>query len=386
MFQTLRLSFSATKKLTLLTIFQNFKHKSYSRIWISSVAAGAVLTHYLLNHGANMATKIDPGPSLFMTEPITDIATLNKDATKMRSKMEVMIMKIQAEVCRSLESLEEDTRFKVDRWLRPEGGGGITCIIQDGTVFEKAGVNISVVYGELNAASAQQMRARGKQMGNGKLEFFATGISSVIHPRNPNVPSIHFNYRYFEVKEENGKIHWWFGGGTDLTPTFLVEDDVVHFHKTLKSACDKHNSSYYKRFKEWCDTYFFIPHRGECRGVGGIFFDDIDEPNPEAVLQFVTTCAESVLPSYIPIVKRHKDDGYSYADRQWQLLRRGRYVEFNLIYDRGTKFGLATPGARYESILMSLPLTAKWEYCHAPKTDSKEAKMLEVLKKPRNWV
>lgn len=386
MFRKLLLSFHTSRRLALLTLTQNYKHRSSSRFWISGIFAGAVLTHYAINHAANMATKVDPVPSLFMAEPITDYNTLNKTSKKMRSKMEFMIMKIQAEVCRSLEELEEETVFKVDRWLRPEGGGGITCIIQDGTVFEKAGVNISVVHGELNAASAQQMRARGKKMGDGKLMFFATGISSVIHPRNPNVPSIHFNYRYFEVEEQNGTVHWWFGGGTDLTPTFLVEDDVVHFHKTLKAACDPHNPTYYKRFKEWCDKYFFIPHRAECRGVGGIFFDDIDEPNQDAVFNFVKSCAESVLPSYIPIVKKHKDDGYSYADRQWQLLRRGRYVEFNLIYDRGTKFGLATPGARYESILMSLPLTAKWEYCHVPKPNSKEEKMLNILKNPRNWV
>jgi len=387
MFRTLVSSLRVMRQLTLVTVSRNSKrNKTRFGILIGGAFAGTVISNYVHYHGAYMAAKISPGEP-FMAEPITDKSTLEQESNKMRTKMELMIMKAQANICRALESLEEDdTKFQIDRWHRAEGGGGITCIIQDGTVFEKAGVNISVVHGELNAASAQQMRARNKQLGEGKLQFFATGISSVIHPRNPNVPSIHFNYRYFEVIEPNGKTHWWFGGGTDLTPTFLVEEDVIHFHKTLKKACDKHDRSYYKKFKEWCDKYFYIPHRGECRGVGGIFFDDIDEPNPEAVFKFVTTCAESVLPSYVPIVEKHKNDGYSYEDRQWQLMRRGRYVEFNLIYDRGTKFGLATPGARYESILMSLPLTARWQYCHEPKPNSNAEKMLKVLKEPRDWV
>ena len=166
----------------------------------------------------------------------------------------------------------------------------------------------------------------------------------------------------------------------------MDEEDAKHFHKTLKEACDKHNSSYYAQFKKWCDDYFFINHRGERRGVGGIFFDDLDIPNQNEAFKFVESCAEAVIPSYIPLLKKHKNDGYGYQERQWQLLRRGRYVEFNLIYDRGTKFGLYTPGARYESILMSLPLVAKWEYMHEPKPDSKEAKLTEVLKNPKDWI
>ncbi|XP_076655727.1 oxygen-dependent coproporphyrinogen-III oxidase [Halictus rubicundus] len=322
----------------------------------------------------------------FMAQPITDIEELKKN-NSMRKRMELLVMKTQADFCKSLESLEDpDYRFETDRWTRKEGGGGITCVLQDGTVFEKAGVNVSIVTGTLPPSAIQQMRARGKKMQEGSVPFFAAGVSAVIHPRSPMIPTIHFNYRYFEVENSDGTVQWWFGGGTDLTPYYLDEDDVKHFHRTLKAACDKHNSSYYTKFKKWCDDYFFITHRGERRGVGGIFFDDLDEPSQNEAFQFVKSCAEAVIPSYIPLVNKHKEDAYGYAERQWQLLRRGRYVEFNLIYDRGTKFGLYTPGARYESILMSLPLSAKWQYMHEPEPDSKEAILTEVLKNPKNWL
>ncbi|XP_063621888.1 oxygen-dependent coproporphyrinogen-III oxidase [Cydia splendana] len=343
----------------------------------------------------------------YMAEPVTPVEELERNADTMKAQMEMLIMRIQAEFCRALEGEEDkawvdekveesdfeeellmiwpDAKFKVDRWERPEGGGGITCVLQDGRVFEKAGVNISVVSGTLPPAAVQQMRSRGKNLENSELPFFAAGVSAVIHPRNPMVPTIHFNYRYFEVEDKNG-VQWWFGGGTDLTPYYLNEQDARHFHLTLKAACDEHDSSYYAKFKKWCDDYFNIPHRGERRGVGGIFFDDVDYPDQERAFAFVTSCAEAVIPSYMPLVQKHKDDAYGYYERQWQLLRRGRYVEFNLIYDRGTKFGLYTPNARYESILMSLPLNAKWEYMHQPAPESPEAKLLKVLKEPVDWV
>ncbi|XP_023936141.2 oxygen-dependent coproporphyrinogen-III oxidase isoform X2 [Bicyclus anynana] len=322
----------------------------------------------------------------YMAEPITPISQLEKTQDDMKAQMEMLIMRIQAEFCRALEKEEdEEAKFKVDRWTRKEGGGGITCVLQDGRVFEKAGVNISVVSGKLPPAAVQQMKSRGKNFENKELPFFAAGVSAVIHPRNPMVPTIHFNYRYFEVEDKN-EVHWWFGGGTDLTPYYLNEEDAIHFHMTLKHACDAHDASYYEKFKKWCDDYFHIPHRGERRGVGGIFFDDVDQPNQQSAFEFVTSCAEAVIPSYLPIVQKHKDDAYGYYERQWQLLRRGRYVEFNLIYDRGTKFGLHTPEARYESILMSLPLNAKWEYMHEPKPNSPEAKLMQVLKVPRDWL
>lgn len=322
----------------------------------------------------------------FMAQPITPVEKLQSSQDKMRTKMELLVMKTQADFCRALESQETDgSSFKVDRWSRKEGGGGITCVLQDGQVFEKAGVNVSVVSGILPPGAIQQMRARGKNLEN-SVPFFAAGVSAVIHPRNPMIPTIHFNYRYFEVENPDGTTQWWFGGGTDLTPYYLDEKDVKHFHGTLRDACSKHDPTYYSKFKKWCDDYFYIVHRGERRGVGGIFFDDLDTPGQNEAFQFVTSCAEAVIPSYMPLVKKHKNDGYGYHERQWQLLRRGRYVEFNLIYDRGTKFGLYTPGARYESILMSLPLNAKWEYMHKTEAGSKESQLLEVLKNPKDWL
>ncbi|CAK9796055.1 Oxygen-dependent coproporphyrinogen-III oxidase [Anthophora plagiata] len=366
------------KQYAVQNKIKNFKYISigiFASVLVYSTSGVAVL-----------AAENELDIKKFMAQPITDIEELKKK-NDMRKKMELLVMKTQADFCKALESLEDSNyRFKVDRWTRKEGGGGITCILQDGVVFEKAGVNVSVVTGTLPPGAVQQMRSRGKQMQEGPVPFFAAGVSAVIHPRNPMVPTIHFNYRYFEVENEDGSIQWWFGGGTDLTPYYLNEDDIKHFHNTLKVACDQHNPSYYPKYKKWCDDYFFIAHRGERRGVGGIFFDDIDSPNQEEAFQFVNSCAKAIIPSYIPLVKKHKNDAYGYAERQWQLLRRGRYVEFNLIYDRGTKFGLYTPGARYESILMSLPLSAKWEYMYSPEPDSKEAKLVDVLKNPKDWL
>jgi len=215
----------------------------------------------------------------FMAETITPLSTLESNKDSMRSQIELFVMKVQKEVCDALQEIEakgndanyenkQSIQFRVDRWTREEGGGGITCIMQDGSVFEKAGVNISVVHGDLPAQAAQQMRARGKTLKeNVQLKFFACGISSVIHPRNPNVPTLHFNYRYFEVRDDvnSNQIQWWFGGGTDMTPYILNESDAIHFHKTLKNACDKHDKEYYPKFKKWCDNYFFITHRNERR-------------------------------------------------------------------------------------------------------------------------
>ncbi|XP_041773322.1 oxygen-dependent coproporphyrinogen-III oxidase [Anopheles merus] len=325
--------------------------------------------------------------SRYMADPISSRQMLDANKNDMKCRMEELVMRIQHDFCRSLEAEENfGKKFLVDRWERKEGGGGITCVLQDGDVFEKAGVNISVVHGNLPKGAIQQMRSRGKQLADGELPFFAVGVSAVIHPRNPFVPTIHFNYRYFEVTDSTGQKQWWFGGGTDLTPYYLNEEDAKHFHRTLKEACDSHDATYYPKFKEWCDKYFSIPHRNESRGVGGIFFDDLDGPDAERAFDFVSSCAHSVIPSYLPLVRQHKNDPYGDRHRQWQLLRRGRYVEFNLIYDRGTKFGLYTPGARYESILMSLPLNAKWEYMNIPAQGTEEALITEVLKKPKNWL
>lgn len=355
------------------------------RHFVLIALGGGATAYFTFQKYGNAYTKATQ--ARYMAEPVTDKSILDKRCNDMKTRMELFIMKVQADFCHALEAEEQGGAvFQVDRWTRKEGGGGITCVLQDGEVFEKAGVNISVVSGTLSPQAVAQMRSRGKNLTQGELPFFAAGISSVIHPRNPMVPTIHFNYRYFEVQEEDGSVQWWFGGGTDLTPYYLNEEDSKHFHRTLKEACDEHNKSYYPKFKKWCDDYFNVIHRGERRGVGGIFFDDLDTPTQEQAFKFISSCAQAVIPSYIPLVAKHKNDPYGYHERQWQLLRRGRYVEFNLIYDRGTKFGLYTPGARYESILMSLPLTARWEYMHSPKPGSLEAKLVEVLRNPRDWL
>lgn len=324
----------------------------------------------------------------FMAPPVTDPRELRRRPGDMKTRMELLILETQAQVCQALAQVDGGARFSVDRWERKEGGGGISCVLQDGHVFEKAGVSISVVHGHLSEEAVKQMRNRGKNLKtkDGKLLFSAMGVSSVIHPKNPHAPTIHFNYRYFEIEEADGNKHWWFGGGSDLTPTYLNQEDAVHFHRTLKEACDRHGSDLYPKFKKWCDDYFYIVHRGERRGIGGIFFDDLDSPSKEEVFQFVQSCAQAVVPAYIPLVKKHRDDSFTPQEKLWQQLRRGRYVEFNLLYDRGTKFGLFTPGSRIESILMSLPLTARWEYMHSPSANSKEAEILEVLRHPRDWV
>eukprot|EP00123_Amoebidium_parasiticum_P014842 comp22667_c0_seq1/m.34995 comp22667_c0_seq1/g.34995 ORF comp22667_c0_seq1/g.34995 comp22667_c0_seq1/m.34995 type:complete len:412 (-) comp22667_c0_seq1:302-1537(-) len=327
--------------------------------------------------------------SPYMAEPLTaNLQATNKDSP-MRQRMEDMVMRTQAEIVRAVEKMDGKGKFHVDKWERKEGGGGVSCVMQDGAVFEKAGVGVSVVYGKLPPAAAAQMRARGKKLGDGDVPFFATGVSLVFHPHNPNTPTVHLNYRYFEVRNEDDPskpIAWWFGGGADLTPSYLFEEDAVHFHKTLKDACDRHDKSYFPKFKKWCDEYFYITHRQESRGIGGIFFDDLDDKDPELLFSFVTDCAKSFLPSYLPIVQKRKDLAFTPEMKRWQQLRRGRYVEFNLVIDRGTKFGLATPGSRIESILMSLPLTARWEYMHEVEANSPEAKLMQILKHPRDWV
>lgn len=358
-------------------------------MWQTFCAGAGLGGIYLLKHCTMPSRKmcLNAQEVQFMAPPLSDLHGVN-NGSEMRARMEKFILTLQAEFCKALEE-EEDPKYKfrVDRWTREEGGGGITCVIQDGHVFEKAGVGVSVVHGNIPPSAVAQMNARGKKLPEGQeMPFFACGISSVIHPRNPYIPTLHFNYRYFEVQESSGQTRWWFGGGCDLTPYYLDESDAKLFHMTLKQACDKHNTNYYGRFKAWCDDYFKIKHRNISRGVGGIFFDDLDSPCAEKCFQFVRSCGNAVIPSYLPMVKKNKEKGYGYKERQWQLIRRGHYAEFNLVYDRGTKFGLYTPGARYESILMSLPLNAKWEYMHSPSPGSEEYKLTEILKNPKEWV
>jgi coproporphyrinogen III oxidase len=330
------------------------------------------------------------GPTIAERDSLQKRESGVTQASPMRLRMEQFILKKQEEIVRALEAVD-GKRFVADKWDRPNGGGGISCVLQDGNVFEKAGVNISVVYGTLPRAAIAKMRVNHKALDPDvdSLEFFAAGLSLVLHPHNPMAPTVHLNYRYFETANADGSTNaWWFGGGTDLTPSYLFDEDAIHFHKTVKDACDAHDRAYYPRFKKWCDEYFYIPHRGESRGVGGMFFDDLDETekDAESLFSFVQTSLSAFLPSYLPILQRRKDMPFTDREKQWQQLRRGRYVEFNLVHDRGTAFGLNTPGARVESILMSLPLTARWQYQHAPETSSREERLMSVLRKPVEWV
>jgi coproporphyrinogen III oxidase len=277
---------------------------------------------------------------------------------------------IQDEIVGALGRFEPQP-FREDPWQRPGGGGGLARVLEHGQVFERAGVNFSEVHGELAPQFATTLPGEG-------TAFYATGTSLVLHPHNPFAPTVHANFRYLERGQAS-----WFGGGADLTPSYLFEDDAAHFHRTLKEACDRHDPRYYPEFKKGCDDYFLIAHRGERRGVGGLFFDYL-RGDPGAIFNFVKDVSKCFLPAYLPILERRVDMPFEPSHREWQLLRRGRYVEFNLIYDRGTIFGLKTDG-RAESILMSLPVEAHWAYAHTPAAGSEEARMLAVLKSPREW-
>jgi coproporphyrinogen III oxidase len=303
-------------------------------------------------------------------------------SAKMFEKMGDLVRRIQEEICADVSSLD-GAPFREDRWERSGGGGGVSRVLQEGRVFEKAGVNTSEVVGTLSREAARAMGG-GRQAGECDLAFRAVGLSVVIHPHNPMAPTAHCNYRYFERGEGAEPKAWWFGGGSDLTPAYLFDEDAHRFHQVLREACDRHDPAYYPRFKRWCDDYFFLPHRGEARGIGGIFFDDLCDGRPEPLFDFVRDCAESFIPSYLPLVRRRKDMAFTEENKRWQALRRGRYVEFNLLYDRGTTFGLKT-GGRVESILMSLPLTARWEYAIEPEVGSEEDRLLNVLRFPREW-
>ncbi|MBT5856093.1 oxygen-dependent coproporphyrinogen oxidase [bacterium] len=304
--------------------------------------------------------------------------------------MALWVQELQTRICHGLESFETDTKFHADRWDRQNGGGGVTQVIQDGATFEKGGVNTSVVYGPVKENEWPMFRKMISQQGvdapesPSDVHFFATGLSLVIHPKNPNAPTTHANYRYFEIQFD-GQEMWWFGGGADLTPHYLFEEDAKHFHMVHKTACDKHDPDYYVRFKKWCDTYFTIPHRNETRGIGGLFFDYQNDRSKEDIFAFVKDCGDTFLDAYTPIIEKRHRMAYDQPERTWQEIRRGRYVEFNLVYDRGTQFGLQT-GGRIESILMSLPAHVQWQYDHHPEPGSPEADLVEVLQNPRDWV
>lgn len=299
----------------------------------------------------------------------------------MKEQFVAYIKDLQNTITSKIEAIDGGAAFKQDLWERPQGGGGCTRVIENGNVFEKGGVNTSEVFGEL----PESMQA---YFGVKEANFFACGLSLVLHPINPMVPTVHANWRYFEMYNKQGVlIDQWFGGGQDLTPYYLFEKDAKHFHQTCKAACDIHDPLFYPKYKARCDAYFYNPHREEGRGVGGLFFDYCKKSTKMQIkdwYNFVTQIGDSFLDAYTPIVEKRKGLPYTPEQKDWQEIRRGRYVEFNLVHDKGTLFGLKTNG-RIESILMSLPPSVQWRYDHQPESGSEEEKLITVLKNPVNW-
>lgn len=300
----------------------------------------------------------------------------------MKAKFFAYIQSLQDTITSKLEEVDGKAKFQEDIWKRPEGGGGRTRVIENGNVFEKGGVNISGVHGALP-------KSMQTYFGVEDADFYACGLSLVLHPKNPMVPTVHANWRYFEMYDKEGNlVDQWFGGGQDLTPYYLFDEDAIHFHSVCKKACDTHHPDFHTKYKKRCDEYFWNVHREEARGIGGLFFDYCKASEKIKMndwFNFVTEVGNSFLESYIPIVLKRKDVDFTTLQRDWQEIRRGRYVEFNLVHDKGTLFGLKTNG-RIESILMSLPPHVQWRYDHQPTKSSEEAKLLEVLKKPKDWV
>ena len=309
---------------------------------------------------------------------------MTRTVSKLSQQAAELYQSVQTHICKELESIDGGALFQSDEWKRPDvkgvhGGGGITRILSKGTVFEKAGVNFSAVQGHMPKEFAAKLGAQHSE----DVPFFATGVSLVIHPYSPMVPTTHANWRYLELGDKT-----WFGGGSDLTPYYLFEEDAVHFHTVLKRICDQHNPLYYPRFKKGCDEYFYLPHRKETRGIGGIFYDYIgrdEKVDLDATLAFSKDLGFGFTEQYLPIVERRKTLPFTDQEKDFQLMRRGRYVEFNLLYDRGTHFGLQT-GGRVESILMSLPAVVHWDYCPVIAEGSREAELLKALTQPRDWV
>ena len=300
----------------------------------------------------------------------------------MKEKFYSFIKNLQDKITKEFELIDGNEFFTEDVWQRKEGGGGRTRILQNGGVFEKGGVNISKVYGKLPKSMQSYFKVRD-------VDFFACGLSLVMHPKNPMIPTVHANWRYFEMYDKRGEIiDQWFGGGLDLTPYYIFKEDIEHFHGICKKVCEGHNKTFYKNFKKNCDQYFYNSHRNEARGVGGLFFDYCKANDKTTIndwYKFVTDVANSFLDSYTPIIKKRKDMSYGEKERNWQEIRRGRYVEFNLVHDKGTLFGLKTNG-RIESILMSLPPHVQWKYNYTPEPNSKEEELINILKQPKNWI
>ncbi len=295
-------------------------------------------------------------------------------------EVKAWLLLLQDGICRALEDLDTRARFREDAWERRQGGGGISRVLERGAVIEKAGVNFSHVHGDRLPPSASDNRPElaGRS-------FQAMGVSVVIHPENPFVPTSHMNVRFFVAEKPGAPPVWWFGGGFDLTPCYGFEDDARHWHRVAHSACREFGEEVYPKFKQWCDDYFCIRHREEARGIGGLFFDDLNEWGFPRCFEFMRSVGDHYLPAYLPIVERRKDAPYTERHKDFQLYRRGRYVEFNLVYDRGTLFGLQS-GGRVESILMSLPPRVQWQYNRKEEPGSDEARLVEEFLTPRNWL
>lgn len=296
------------------------------------------------------------------------------------NEVKAYLLELQDRICHALEAEDGRGHFLQDVWMRPEGGGGRTRVLSDGIVFEQAGVGFSHVYGRNMPASATAHRPElaGRS-------FQAMGVSLVIHPLNPHVPTSHCNVRFFIAEKDGAEPVWWFGGGFDLTPYYGYEEDAIHWHRVAKTACDLYDAEYYARYKKWCDEYFFLKHRNETRGIGGLFFDDMSERSFEHSFAFMRSVGNAYLDAYLPIVQKRRHTSHGERERDFQLYRRGRYVEFNLVYDRGTLFGLQS-GGRTESILMSLPPLVKWRYNWSPDPGSPEAQLYRDFLRPRDWL
>ncbi|ABV85367.1 oxygen-dependent coproporphyrinogen oxidase [Shewanella pealeana] len=294
--------------------------------------------------------------------------------------VKAFLLDLQNRICNGLEALDGAAQFAEDSWKREEGGGGQSRVLTGGAVFEQAGVNFSHVMGASMPASATAHRPElaGRS-------FEAMGVSLVIHPKNPHIPTTHANVRFFIAHKEGADPVWWFGGGFDLTPYYPYLEDVVEWHQSAKSLCEPFGEEVYPKYKQWCDEYFWLPHRNETRGVGGLFFDDLNKQGFEQSFAFMQAVGNGFLTAYAPIVERRRDTEYGEHERQFQLYRRGRYVEFNLVYDRGTLFGLQT-GGRTESILMSMPPLVRWEYAYTPEAGGPEAQLYSDYLKPRDWL
>ncbi|WP_250626550.1 oxygen-dependent coproporphyrinogen oxidase [Pinirhizobacter soli] len=293
--------------------------------------------------------------------------------------VETFLRDLQDRICSAVENLDGQARFTEDAWVREAGGGGRTRVLRNGAVFEQAGVNFSRVHGDTLPPAATAHRP---ELAGGS--FIATGVSLVLHPNNPHVPTTHANVRYFEARKEGVEPVWWFGGGFDLTPFYPVDEDVIHWHRTARDLCAPFGDDVYARYKAWCDEYFYLRHRQETRGVGGLFFDDLNEGGFERCFGLTKAVGNGFLDAYAPIVERRRDTPHGEREREFQLYRRGRYVEFNLVWDRGTLFGLQS-GGRTESILMSLPPRVRFEYGYEPEPGSAEARLAGYLK-PRDWI